>query len=75
MLGDPREVLDVPLDILGRAVVVVHDGDEAVRDGVPAVVEADGDAVDELDEEVEEEVEGVAEERAEAFFVACCWLS
>lgn len=58
MAGEAREAAHVARYELGRAVVVVEDGDDAVVERVVGLAEADVDGDEGLDEEIEDAVDG-----------------
>ena len=66
MLRETGEVLDVPSDVLGRAVVIVDDGEQAVEDRVVDLPDADVDAEEQVDEEEDEGVDFGLDERSYA---------
>lgn len=65
VLRDAAQPPDVLLDQLRRAVVVEEDGQDAVHDGTVALLEADVDTEDDVDDRVEQQVQLRLEERAD----------
>lgn len=69
MLRQLGQALDILLNQLGRAVVVVQHGEHAVDNGVVCLAEADVDAEDGVDEDEDQVVDEVSDGGAHALLV------